>query len=260
MPDIKSMRERVRNRATAGRWYDIRNADDDGTATVRIYDEVGFFGVSEDQFARDLAAIDADEITVQISSPGGDAFGGVAIYNTLRAHPARITTRVDGIAASIASVIAQAGDHRVMLGGAQMMIHEAWGLAIGNAAEMREMADLLERQNKNIAAIYAARSGGDADEFAARMAEGDTWLTAQEAVEMGLADEVVDPKPKSGAKPKDSLADDIRQEIERALDARMTQTAPPVEEELTDADEAEVDSEAAERLLAAFTLHEEVAR
>jgi ATP-dependent Clp endopeptidase proteolytic subunit ClpP len=263
MPDIKSMRERVRNLATAGRWYDIRNADDD-TATVRIYDEIGYWGVTEEQFARDLAAVSASEITVQISSPGGDVFAGVAIYNALRAHSARITTRVDGVAASIASVISQAGDTRVILSGAQMMIHEAWGLAIGNATEMREMADVLERQNVNIANIYAARSGGDADKFLELMSSGDTWLTAAEAVELGLADEVVDPKPKD--KPKDSLTVDveispsIRKAIEDAVKARLDQTpqpAPQVEE--TPGDETGVDSEAAERLLAAFTLNQEEA-
>lgn len=255
-------RKRMQDRLPRnGRWFDIRNADgaNGDAATVRIYDEIGFWGVTEDDFARELTAITAGEIEVQISSPGGDVFAGVAIYNALRAHPARITTRVDGVAASIASVIAQAGDHRVMLGGAQMMIHEAFGGAIGSAAELRDFADLLERQNENIAAIYAARSGGDVEDFKARLAAGDTWLTAAEAVDLGLADEVVDPKPKDGkAKATATVAvalDPATAERLASLEAAIAalNTSPAGErEEPTNAAVAEVDRDEAERLLALF--------
>lgn len=262
--DPKAMRERVRNRlAQSGRWYDIRNAED-GPAVVRIYDEIGFWGTTAEDFARDLATVTAGEIEVQISSPGGDVFDGVAIFNALRVHPARVTTRVDGVAASVASVIAQAGDHRVMLSGAQMMIHEAWGIAIGPAAEMREYADLLDRQNDNIATIYAAASGGSAEDFKALMAGGDKWLSAAEAVELGLADEVVEPERKSKAgaavtvkaEVDDAVLAEFRALTERAeaaVAALNTQTSPAGErEELIEAQMAEVDRDEAERLLALF--------
>jgi ATP-dependent Clp endopeptidase proteolytic subunit ClpP len=256
MPDIKSMRERVRNLTVGGRWYEIKNADTD-TAVVRIYSEIGVWGVTEEDFARDLAGVTAGEIEVQISSPGGDVFAGVAIFNALRAHSARITTRVDGVAASIASVIAQAGDHRVMLGGSQMMIHQAHGIAMGPASEMREFADLLDRQNENIAAIYAARSGGKVEDFAELLAGGtNVWLSAAEAVELGLADEVVEPASKD--KPKDAALDPVWaerfQSLEQAIAALKTSPADK-REELTP-EPSEVTSEQAERLLASITLKE----
>ncbi|MDZ7732209.1 MAG: Clp protease ClpP [Acidimicrobiia bacterium] len=189
-----NLRDRMRARIprnTSGRWYQIRNLDED-RVVVRIYDEIGFFGVSAEDFASEIARLDVGEIEVQINSPGGDVFDGIAIYNAIRTHPARVTTRVDGVAASAASVIAQAGDHRVMLQSSQMMIHEAWGLAIGPADEMREFADLLDQQNDIIAGIYATRSGGEIDEFRSLMS-AETWMTDQEAVDRGLADELVVP-------------------------------------------------------------------
>lgn len=172
-----------------GSWYSIKNQAD--KATIRIYEEIGYWGVSASDFAADLDAITAPEIEVQISSPGGDVFDGVAIYNTLRAHPATITTRVDGLAASAASIIVQAGDRRVMLSASQMMIHNAWGLTVGSADDMRDAADVLERQNEVLAGIYAARSGRDAAEFK-KLMSAETWLTDQGAVDAGLADEVID--------------------------------------------------------------------
>lgn len=193
------MRRRVVNRtARTSPWYSILNADDD-VAVVRIYEEVWLLGVNADEFASDLDDITADEIRVEINSPGGDVFDGIAIYNTLRSHPARITTRVDGIAASIASVIAQAGDHRVMLTGSQMMLHEAWGAAIGPAEELREFADVLDKQSDVIASIYAGRSGRPQGRFR-RLMDDETWLNADETLREGLADEVLTPKSKAAAK------------------------------------------------------------
>lgn len=189
------MRRRVLARlpATSRSWYEIKNTT--GTsAVVRIYEEIGY-PVGADQFVRDLEQIDADELEVQINSPGGDVWDGVAIFNALRAHPARVTTRVDGMAASIASVVAQAGDHRVMLSGAQMMIHEAWGLAMGPAVELRQFADLLDKQSDVIASIYAERSGGSEATFRRMMAD-ETWMTAAETVAAGLADELRKPARK----------------------------------------------------------------
>ncbi len=195
---LARQRERRRSLARASRWYDLRNQDGD-VAELRIYDEISWWGISAEEFVRDLEQITAPEIRVAINSPGGDVFDAIAVYNALRAHPARVTTRVDSLAASAASIVVQAGDHRVMLTASQMMIHDAWGVVIGNAAEMREMADLLDMESDIIAGIYAARTGGDAEHFRALM-RATTWLTAEQAVEAGLADEVVDPKP------QDSLA------------------------------------------------------
>lgn len=177
-------------------WYEIRNADSDEKAVVRIYDEISWWGVTAAELADEIATITAPEIEVQINSPGGDVFDGLAIYNALRLHPATITTRVDGLAASAASVIVQAGDRRVMVQSSQMMIHEAWGVAVGPADVMVEFAALLEQQNDVIADIYALRGEGDADHFKQLMA-AETWLTDAATVELGLADEVYVPPAKS---------------------------------------------------------------
>lgn len=190
---IADLRERTAGhdapRREAG--YSIVNAAGD-EAVVRIYDEIWYLGVNAQDFARDLDGITAPKMRVEINSPGGDVFDGIAIYNALRAHPAHVTTRVDGIAASIASVIAQAGDTRLMMSGSQMMIHNAWGLTVGNHTDHTEMAAILAHQDAVIAGIYAARSGGDSDRFRALM-DAETWMTAQDAVAAGLADEVYEP-------------------------------------------------------------------
>lgn len=182
-------------------WYRITN--NAGAVTVDIFDEIGFWGVSSTAFQQELAQVNASEITVNLSSPGGEIFEGIAIYNALRSHPASVTVRVSALAASIASVIAQAGDRIVMLSGAQMMIHEGSGLCMGNAAEMQQMAQLLDRQSANIADIYAERAGGSADEWRERM-KAETWFNADEAVAAGLADEV-ESLPRKGEKAAETV-------------------------------------------------------
>lgn len=214
--------------ARGGRWYSISN-EAGPVAEVRIYDEIGWFGITAEDFVNDLAAITAPEIVCAINCPGGDVFDGIAIYNALRAHPAQVTTRVDSLAASVASVIVQGGDRRVMLSSAQMMIHEAWGITIGTAAEMREFADLLDRQTDIIAGIYASRANGDVDHFRELMA-GERWFTDAEAVAEGLADEVVDPGSKDA--PAARLASrTLNDELADAMDvvARTIESAERVD-------------------------------
>lgn len=173
-------------------WFRIVNQADDAPAEIYLYDEIGWWGTTASDFVRELKDLDASEISVFISSRGGDVFDGVAIYNALRSHEATVTTQVDSMAASIASVIVQAGDHRIMLTGSQMMIHEAHGLALGNADEMRKYADVLDKQSDIIAGIYAERAGTDLKAFRNLM-NAETWMDAQETVDEGLADEVIKP-------------------------------------------------------------------
>lgn len=175
-------------------WYSIRNAakTDDGPAELLIYDEIdSWYGISAEQFARDLKAIDNDAITVRINSPGGSVFDGIAILNALRDHPATVTVVVDSLAASIASVIAMAGDEIVMNRNSQMMLHNAWAVCVGDARDMEKSAARLAQHNTNIAQIYADRAGGTAEDWLAVMAE-ETWLLADEAVAAGLADRVIE--------------------------------------------------------------------
>jgi len=170
-------------------WYAIRNAAAD-EAEIMLYDEIGgWFGSDAETFVQELRAVTASNITVRLNSPGGSVFDGIAIANALRAHPAAVTVRVDGIAASIASVIALAGDRLVMMPHSQLMIHEASGLCMGNPADMRDMAELLDLQSDNIADVYAAKAGGTRAEWRTKM-QAETWYLAAEAVEAGLADEV----------------------------------------------------------------------
>lgn len=173
-------------------WYTVRNAlADDGPPEILIYDVIdSMFGVSAADFVRDLAKIDAPAITVRINSPGGAVFDGIAILNALRGHDAKITTVVDGIAASIASVIAMGGDEIVMNKNSQMMIHNAWDLVIGNADELQAAADRLRQFSENLASIYADRAGGSVADWQALM-DAETWYTADEAVAAGLADLVL---------------------------------------------------------------------
>ena len=165
----------------------VRN--DAGPTRVDIYDEIGghwlFGGVSAADFAAQLAEITGD-LEVHINSPGGDVFDGLAIYNSLAQRPGAVTTIVDGLAASAASFIAQAGKSRVIAPGAMMMIHDASGVCIGDAGDMRELAGLLDKVSGNLADIYGAHSGKAWGWREAMQAE--TWYTAQEAVDAGLAD------------------------------------------------------------------------
>lgn len=169
-------------------WYSIRNVSR-SEAEIYIYDEIGYWGTTANDFIKDLADIKASKISLRINSPGGDVFDGIAIYNALKRHPANITAHVDGIAASAASFIAMAGDEVLMAPHSQMMIHEASGLCIGPADDMRKMADLLDKSSNNIAGIYAKRTGGSTEEWRAKMRD-ETWFSDQEAVDAGLADAV----------------------------------------------------------------------
>jgi ATP-dependent protease ClpP protease subunit len=183
-----------------GSWYRISNAagTDDEVAVIDLYDEIGYWGVSAADFVAELRAITAGRIEMHVNSPGGQIYDGLAIYTALLDHEAHITVKVDGIAASAASFIAQAGDRVVMAANAELMIHDGLGLCIGNAALHREMADLLDKASDNIASIYAARAGnGTVKAWRARM-EAETWYSASEAVEAGLADEAVKTPKRTG--------------------------------------------------------------
>ena len=171
-------------------WYAITNKGDK-TATVRIYDAIGgWLGTSAADFAQELADLDVDTIDLRLNSPGGSVFDGVAIHNALLTHRARVDVTVDGVAASIASVIAMAGDSVTLGRGTRLMIHNPSGLVIGQARDMREIANLLDELAKDIAGFYAARAGKDVAHWLALM-DVETWYSAQEAVDAGLADGVL---------------------------------------------------------------------
>lgn len=170
-------------------WYTINNNAGTGTAAIYVYGEIGYWGVTASDFVAELSRLNVASIDLHISSPGGEIFDGMAIFEALRSHSAQVTTYVDSLAASIASVIAMAGDRIVIAPYGEMMIHDGSGYCVGNAADMTEMAELLDRQSNKIASVYADRAGGTLEDWRARM-EAETWFSAAEAVAAGLADEV----------------------------------------------------------------------
>lgn len=169
--------------------YQIENKAKD--ATVYIYDEIGWFGIEAGQFAKDLSEIKADTINVRINSPGGNVFDGTAIANAIKQHPAKVIVYIDGLAASIASIIALAGDEVVMAENAFFMFHEAWTIMIGNSEDLRKEADLLDKIDGALAQAYVKKTGMEEKEIKDLMM-AETWLTAEEALEMGMIDRIED--------------------------------------------------------------------
>lgn len=183
--------------ASAGRsWYRIEaKAGEDGkpsSVEVLIYDEIGLWGISAARFVEDLKAVDdgAVKVTVAINSPGGDVFDGFAIHNALVRLGDRCTVRIDGLAASAASVIACGGSQVVMASNAMMMIHNPWTFAYGTAEELRKTADMMDKARDGILAAYRRKAPSIEDAELLRMLDDETWLTAEEAVALGLADVV----------------------------------------------------------------------
>lgn len=184
----------VRPRA---RWFRIENSAEEDSAELYIYDAIYWFGVDVNELVDQLQRTRAGTLHVRINSPGGDVFDGVAIYNALVRHAARVVVHVDGLAASIASVIAMAGDEIRMHEGSMMMIHDPWMLAIGPASEMRAAADLLEKVGRSISGIYEKRTGLSRDEISELMA-AETWMDPEEAREKGFADQLDESEGKAG--------------------------------------------------------------
>ncbi|EPN8012805.1 head maturation protease, ClpP-related, partial [Escherichia coli] len=170
-------------------WFRMQ-AGGPGDADIYIYDEIGFWGVTAKQFVSELNALgDITHINLHINSPGGDVFEGIAIFNALKNQGATITVYVDGVAASMASVIAMAGDTVIMPENAFMMIHKPWGFSGGDAEDMRSYADLLDKVESVLLPAYAQKTGKTTDEIAAMLAD-ETWMSGAECLAHGFADQV----------------------------------------------------------------------
>lgn len=173
----------------------LEAALEEGVATMRLYDPIdsygGEWGVSAKEFTDSLDALpdDVSEIRLHINSPGGEVWQGIAILNALRNHPARVVAVVDGLAASAASFIAMGADEVVMGRNSQMMIHDAWGIAIGPSATMRDVAERLDKVSDNIASTYVSKAGGTKESWRDQML-AETWYSDEEAVAAGLADRI----------------------------------------------------------------------
>lgn len=175
-------------------WFKIENKG--SVAEIWIYEQIGedFWtggGTTAKSFQQELSKIKAGQIDLHINCPGGEVFDGVTIYNLLKQHPANVTTYIDGLAASIASVIALAGNQVKMADNALFMIHNPWGMTAGDSKEMRRMADTLDKVSGSISMAYKQKTGLE-DNKITELMDAETWMTASEAKNFGFVDEITE--------------------------------------------------------------------
>ncbi|WP_433117108.1 head maturation protease, ClpP-related [Micromonospora sp. CA-246542] len=170
--------------------------EDGEVPKLYVYDVIGGWDNDSADFVKAVHAIKSPAIDMHINSPGGFVYDAVAMFEAVKSHPARVTTHIDGLAASAASFLAMAGDTVEIAKGGRMMIHDAQGVVMGGPAEMREYADLFDEVSNDIAGYYADRAGGASSTWRKAMT-ATTWYSAQQAVDAGLADRVTDKKTKS---------------------------------------------------------------
>lgn len=227
------------------RLWALKQSTTPGTLDLYIYGDVESDGedwwtgqtipseTSASHFRDELAKYpDVHDIHVYINSYGGSVFEGTAIYNQLRRHPAQVTVHIDGFACSIASVIAMAGDRVIMPRNAMMMIHNAYLYAVGNAAELRKAADDLDAINRGNRQAYLQKSGGKLSETElCELLDAETWLTAEDCIRLGLADEYaeqdVDISEASAVLQRAKLNVDQRISLQKALAAQLREMTSP---------------------------------
>ncbi|MBO8169970.1 MAG: Clp protease ClpP [Thermoanaerobacteraceae bacterium] len=177
------------------KFWEFRAQEDLKVGELLLYGVISNYSwwddeISPKQFKEDLDALgDVDEINVYINSDGGDVFAGQAIYSMLKRHKAKINVYVDGLAASIASVVAMAGDVVYMPRNSMMMVHNPWTIGIGTAEDFRKLADDLDKARESIIVAYEDKSGLEREKII-ELLDAETWMTAEEAVEYGFADEI----------------------------------------------------------------------
>lgn len=241
------------NKAVLQDWYTIKAlknaADDVESLDISIYGEIGYWGVSAQDFITELRALDDGKspITVGINSYGGDVFDGIAIHNTLKRLGDRVTVRVDAVAASAASVIAVGAAKVMMPKNAMMMIHNPWTFAMGEADDLRQTADMMDKVREGLLNCYLNKATNMNKDELVTMMDETTWLTADEAVALGLADIIEDTEAKISATAHDitmlkrlpnapkALLDSMEaeQEVELDEDAEQETEAEGVEPEQT---------------------------
>lgn len=233
-------------------WYAVTNKTAD-SADVEIYDEIGGWGVSASEFIKGLKGLEGKHINLRINSPGGSIIDGQAIIAALSRHKAGFTAWVEGLAASMASVIACAADQCFMAEGSMMMVHRASTVSIGDAETLRKDASLLEKFEKGLLNIYAAKTGMDLPDIEKMLAE-ETWMDATEAVAFGFADGITENSAAMACVSKDQLrarfdkfAKGMAEPIEPKADEPVVETPvveAPVVEPTVEAPVVEVEPEA----------------
>ena len=227
-------------------WSPVALADDPNMPTIAILEQIGedIFGdgFSAKRMSAILRSIGPKDVKVRISSPGGNLFEGITIYNQLAAHPAKVFVEVLGIAASAASLIAMAGDEIAMGRGSFIMVHNAEGIVLGGKAEMREAAEVFAQFDSAMADIYSARTGLDEKEIA-KLMDKETFLTAKEAEQKGFADSIFDRKD-GQSNQNASAALEHTPDARKEIDIRLRRQSVPRAErrrllrELTDFDKS----------------------
>lgn len=172
------------------KWYNIQNKAS-GITDVYIFDEIGTYGVTAQAFINDIKDLKDTPINLRINSLGGDVFDGMAMYNVIKRREAKTTVYIEGIAASIATIIALGADEVVMAENSLFMIHNAWGGTMGEAKDMRKTADTLDKISSELTDIYRKKTGLSNDVLA-EMMDAETWLNADEAYELGFVDTISD--------------------------------------------------------------------
>lgn len=231
-------------------WYSITNKGE-ASAEIKIFGPIGNTwdgeGVTAAKFIKDFQAIKAQDITLSVNSPGGSLFDGITIYTAMAASGKTITAKVMGLAASAASLIVMAASKISMPKNTHLMVHKAGNVAFGNADELRAAADVLDTLDESIANTYAARTGKPVDEIKAMLDKGDTWLNAEQAVELGFADEATELVTVTAEFDLAALPDHIRAAMQPAVVA-------PAAPALTDQILAMAKDAGVEALAAVFAL------
>lgn len=205
-------------------WFEMKSAGN-STAEISIYDEIGAWGVTAKDFITEFKALSADNITLFVNSPGGSVFDALAIYNTISKCGKKVTAKVMGVAASAASFIVMAADHIEMPENSFLMIHNPMGMNFGNADDMREMAEVLDKMAASLTNVYVARSGQPVEKVK-ELLDAETWLTADEAKELGFCDEVTANMKLAACFEIDRLPENIQGAFKA-----IEQPEPPVENE-----------------------------
>ena len=215
-------------------WYSMQAAANaPTTAEISIFDEIGMWGVTAKQFISDLKALgDVKDITLSLNSPGGSVFDGLAIYNALRSSGANVTVKVMGIAASIASVIAMAGKKIVMPENTFMMVHNPLGGGFGHSEDLRAIADAMDKVGESLIATYVARTGKSAEEVKALL-DAETYMSAEEAVSLGFADELQPAFLIKASFELDRLPENVRSAFENSQQEPQPEPEPAPEPEPT---------------------------
>jgi len=172
-------------------WYKITNKASD-IADVYLFNDIGTFGITAQSFIDEIKEYENKELNIHINSLGGEVFEGMAIYSIIQRRKAKTTVYIEGIAASIASVIALAADEVIMSENSLLMIHNAWGGTQGDAKDMRKQADVLDKITNEIAEVYVKKTRMPYSQIEEMMNE-ETWLTAEEAVALGFVDSISEP-------------------------------------------------------------------